>query len=194
MRIYERIHKLTRKIAEQCRDIDEKSINKFIEMIAKSGRIFIHGAGRSGLVARAFAMRLMHLGFIVYVVGETITPAVRKGDLFITLSGSGKTLSVVTITKIAKEKGLKIVAITSHADSSLGRLADCVVRIKGRKLDNEKRDYVARQLVGEHEPVTPLGTLFELSSMVFLDTVVEEIMRRYKKSEEHMKALHSELE
>ncbi|MEM3399453.1 MAG: 6-phospho-3-hexuloisomerase [Candidatus Micrarchaeia archaeon] len=194
MSIYIRMEKLTQRIAEECRQIDRKSIEDFINAIISAERIFVNGAGRSGLVAKAFAMRLMHLGFIVYVVGETITPAITHKDLLITLSGSGRTSSIVGVAKIAKAKGAKIAAITSFPESELGSISDCIVQIKGRKLFDEKRDYEVRQVTGEHEPITPLGTLFELTAMVFLDTVIEEIMRRKNKSEEHMKLFHTNLE
>ena len=52
-------------------------------MIRKDRRIFVAGEGRSGFSAKGFAMRLMHLGYTVYVVGETITPALREGDLLV---------------------------------------------------------------------------------------------------------------
>jgi len=79
------------------RDINKDSVNKLIEDILNANAIFLMGAGRSGLVARAFAMRLMHLGLKVYVVGETTTPAVKRGDLVIAISGSGETRSIVSL-------------------------------------------------------------------------------------------------
>jgi len=197
MTIYRLMEGLNQKINEQCRNIERKSIEQFIESIVATtdNRIFVNGVGRSGLVARAFAMRLMHLGFSVYCVGETITPAIHEGDLMICVSGSGETSSVVNGARIAKEKGGKVIAITSHPSSPLGTTASVVVQIKGRKLDDEMgRDYLTRQIVGEHEPLTPLGTLFELSSLVFLDSIVEELMRRLNKSEEHLRKFHTNLE
>ena len=111
--IHPRMEKLTQKIEEQLRTIDQKSIDNFVEFIMSAKRIFIVGAGRSGLVAKAFGMRLMHLGFTVYIVGEVITPAINKDDLLIVVSGSGQTLSAVVAATIAKEKAVKIVGITS---------------------------------------------------------------------------------
>jgi len=193
MTIHKRMEKLTQKIAEQLQTIDKTSIEKFLEYIASAKRIFIGGAGRSGLVAKAFGMRLMHLGFTVYIIGEVITPAINKDDLLIIVSGSGQTLSTLVAAKVAKEKGVKVASITSNPDSELGKLSDVVVQIKGRRLEDAKRDYEARQLSGEHEPLTPLGTLFELSTMVFLDSIIDELMLRYKKSEEELKKLHADL-
>ncbi|MEM3555560.1 MAG: 6-phospho-3-hexuloisomerase [Candidatus Micrarchaeia archaeon] len=191
--IQKRMEKLTQKIAEQLKEIDRKSIDQFIDSIINAKRIFIGGAGRSGLVAKAFGMRLMHLGFTVYVLGEVITPALSKDDLLILVSGSGRTISVVVAAKVAKEKGVKVVSITSDPNSEIGKLSDVVVQIKGRRPEEAKRDYEARQLSGEHEPLTPLGTLFELSTMIFLDSIIDELMLRYKKSEEELKKLHADL-
>jgi len=185
---------LLRKVAEKLREMSRKDIERFIQGIVRAKRIFVHGAGRSGLVARAFAMRLMHLGFSVYVVGETTTPSIRKDDLLVIISGSGKTQSVCAIAKTAKGKKVRLAAITSYTDSPIGKLADIAVRIKGRVQEDDQRDYLTRQIIGLHEPITPLGTLFELTTMIFLDLVVSELMERQDKNEEHMKAYHTNLE
>ena len=194
MTIYIRIEKLTQKIAALCRDIDRKEIDRLLDAIISARRVFIAGAGRSGLVAKAFGMRLMHLGFTVYIVGEVITPAIKEGDIIIILSGSGRTTSMTNVMNTSKAKGAKVAAITSFPDSPLGMGADYIVRLKGRTVDDLARDYTDRQLVGDHEPITPLGTLFELTSMIFLDAIIEELMLRYQKSEEEMREYHTNLE
>ena len=194
MTIHRRMELLTQKLAERCRQIDRKSIDRFMAAIVAANNIFIHGAGRSGLVGRAFAMRLMHLGFKVYVVGETTTPPIHKGDLYMAVSGSGKTSTVLAIAKTAKTLGARIAVITSHPDSPMGELANLRVVIKGRETTKGGNDYLARQLLGQHEPLTPLGTLFELSTMVFLDSVIEELMIVENKTEGELKTLHTNLE
>ena len=194
MTFHRRMELLTQNISSQCRHIDRKSIEKFISRILTAKTIFIHGAGRSGLVGRAFAMRLMHLGFRVHVVGEITTPPIHKGDLYIAVSGSGKTSVILAVAKTVRTKGAKIAVITSHPDSSLGSLADLNIIIKGRELTKGKSDYLSRQITGIHEPLTPLGTLFELTSMVFLDSIIEELMIRKNKSESELRTLHTNLE
>lgn len=192
--MHRRMELLTQKLAEQCRHMDRKSIERFMTALLNTDKIFIQGAGRSGLVGRAFAMRLMHLGFNVYVVGETTTPPIHKGDLYIAVSGSGKTSTVLAIAKTAKTLGARIAVITSHPDSPMGELADLSVVIKGREPVRGGNDYLARQITGHHEPLTPLGTLFELSSMVFLDSIIEELMIRKNKSESELRTFHTNLE
>lgn len=192
MKTRQKMGELARKIGEQCTKIDEKSIERFLSLLLASKRIFIVGSGRSGLVGRAFGMRLMHLGFEIYVVGETITPAVRKGDLLIAISGSGTTNYVKVVAKAARKLGAKIATITSHPETELGRLSDCTVKILGR-VDVGRRDYAERQIRGDHEPMTPLGTLFELSAMVFMDTLVGELMARKGRRESQMQKAHTNL-
>jgi len=93
--------------------MSDEEINTLIQEILEARRIYVMGAGRSGLVAKAFAMRLMHLGLQSFVVGETITPALKPGDLMIVLSGSGETKTVADLAETAKDLGAKPCLITS---------------------------------------------------------------------------------
>jgi len=178
--------------------IDPGQVKVMIEMLVKayeeSKKVLIVGAGRSGLVGKAFAMRLMHLGFKVYVLGETITPRVDRDDIVVAISGSGSTELVVATAKIAKRVGAKIIAITTYPESMLGKLADHVVYVPGRAKISEERDYVVRQILGLHEPLAPLGTLFEDTTMAFLDGIVTGLMIRLGKSEDEMLKMHANVE
>lgn len=169
-------------------------IDVFMEAYREKRKVIIIGMGRSGLVGRAFAMRLMHLGFNVHVVGETITPAMREGDILLAVSGSGTTTFVVASAEIAKKVGGKIISITSYPESILGRLSDLVVKVPGRTKEGLPRNYFSRQILGEHEPLVPLGTLFEISAMVFLDSLIVELMKRLGKTEEELKKRHATIE
>lgn len=187
---------LVESVRESLCTVDLAHVEKMVgEMLASTNRrILVLGAGRSGLIGRAFAMRLMHLGFHVYVMGETITPSIGKGDLIIALSGSGTTKLVVTAAEIGKTVGAKIIAITSYADSDLTKLADQVVIIKGRTKVADEKDYFLRQLMGDHEPMAPLGTVFEISLMTFLDGIVVELMSRLGLTESELRKRHATIE
>jgi len=179
-------------------NLDWEQVEKLIEMIveAKAKKIFIAGMGRSGFVGRAFALRLMNLGFNVYFIGETITPAAGEGDLVIAISGTGETRMVVTASMAAKEIGAKIAAITTFSNSSLAKTADHVLLMGGRTKTGWPReeDYLTRQILGEKESLTPLGSMFENNCMIFLDGLVVELMYRLKKTEEELKARHATIE
>ena len=175
--------------------LNEEDIAKFIEIITTADNIFVTGAGRSGLAAKAFAMRLMHLGLSSYVVGETISPAINAGDCILAISGSGETNTIVTAAKISKKRGAKVLALTSYPESSLGQLADGIIHVKGRtKVEVDDENYLKRQIKGNYTSLTPLGTAFELTSLVFLDGLVSELMETMGKTEEDLKNRHTVLE
>ena len=77
--------------------LDREAIKAMLQKTIDGNHIFVMGAGRSGLVAKAFAMRLMQLGLSVYVVGEITTPAVLPQDVVIAISGSGETHTVADL-------------------------------------------------------------------------------------------------
>jgi len=175
--------------------IDEHEIEQMIDMlmVAKDNKILLIGTGRSGFVGRAFALRLMHLGFNVYVSGETITPALSSNDLVIAISGSGTTRTVVTQAEVAKEVGTKVIAITSHPEAALSKYADKIVSVKGRSKIDEETDYERRQITGNYDSA-PLGTMFELSVMVFLDGIIADLMQRLGESEIDLRKRHANAE
>jgi len=174
--------------------LDTKSVTFLVNAILGSKKIFLMGAGRSGLAAKAFAMRLMHMGFNVYVVGETTTPAVQPDDLVIAVSGSGETPSIASLGMIAKKIGSKLACITSNKDSTIGSISDIVVVVPGRpKEDVVLEDYHERRMVG-YPQLAPLGTIFEISALVFLDAVISELMVRTGADEAELKKRHTVFE
>ena len=175
--------------------LDEDSIDEFENIIMESKNVFVTGAGRSGLAAKAFAMRLMHLGVSAYVVGETISPAIYENDCIVAISGSGETNTIVSAATIAKKRGSKVLAVTSYPESTLGQLADSCLLVKGRtKQGVDDENYMKRQIYGNYTSLTPLGTAFELTTLVFLDAIVSELMEKMHQTESDLKARHTVLE
>jgi 6-phospho-3-hexuloisomerase len=135
------------EIADTAAKIDAQEIAAFAALLGQTGRVFIAGAGRSGLVLRMAAMRLMHLGLTVHVAGDTTTPAITSDDLLLVASGSGTTSGVVKSAKTAANAGARIAAFTTNPDSPLAALADAVVIIPAaQKTDHGSS--VSRQYSG----------------------------------------------
>jgi 6-phospho-3-hexuloisomerase len=172
----------------------DKMVEVLIDVYRTKRKALVMGAGRSGLVGKAFAMRLLHLGFNSYVLGETIVPSVSSGDVAIAISGSGRTGLIVEAADAAKKVGTYVIAITTYPESPLGKIADLVVRIPGRSKISKMDDYFARQILGLHEPLAPLGTLFEDTAMLFLDGVIYYLMIKLNVTEEEMKSRHANVE
>lgn len=187
---------MAQKIRAIANIISDEDVEKFIGELLRAKRIYVMGAGRSGLVAKAFAMRLMHLGFQAFVVGETITPSLSKGDIMVIFSGSGKTKTVADIAETAKEIGAKICLITSDANSRIGKISDCVVIIEHHRdaVTDDAVEFEIRQMMGDHKSFAPLGTLFETASMIFADAVISRLMEITHVDEIALKNRHTNVE
>lgn len=87
-------------------------------------------------------------------------------------------------------------AITSYPKSPLKDYADLIMPVGGRtKLGWPRREeYLARQLFGDRETLSPLGSIFENNCMVFLDSLIVELMHRLGKTEEELRRLHATIE
>lgn len=137
----------------------------FPELILGSNAIFTVGNGRSGLALRMAAMRLMHLGRAVHVVGETTTPAISEGDLLIAVSGSGTTNAVMYAAETALKKGATVVAVTANPSSVLAKIASHVLTIPAPE-KTDRGGQVSKQYA---------GTLFEQMVLVLLDAVFNDL-------------------
>lgn len=155
--------------------VKEEELQAVTDEIDQSRRIFVCGEGRSGLVAKGFAMRLMHLGYTVYAVGETITPAVDKNDIFIAVSGSGSSMNVVNDARKAADKGCTVIAVTSKQESPLADLADRTLIVPGTVKGDMKEARGSVQL---------LSSLFDQSLHIVLDALCLSISRRDHTSNE----------
>jgi 6-phospho-3-hexuloisomerase len=161
--------------------VEPQEMEDAMAMIRKDHPVFVDGEGRSGLMAKGFAMRLMHLGYPVYVVGETITPAVESGSLFVAVSGSGTSANVLSDVRKAKKNGAKILAVTSKPDSPLGQEGDGVLTVPG----------TVKGEVGERRgSIQLLSSLFDQSLHLVLDALCLMISRRDGTSNEKATAAH----
>jgi len=195
-RVQDMMRLMASKIRATANHLQDEEIDAFIQEILAADRIYVMGAGRSGLVAKAFAMRLMHIGFTAFVVGETITPAMRRNDLLVIFSGSGRTKTIADIAETAKEIGGRIALITSNRESRIGKLSDAMVIIENQRdeIRDETAEFEVRQMTGEHKSFAPLGTLFETATMVFADACISRLMEVSMVDEKALKNRHANIE
>ena len=175
-----------KEIEETLGDIDQTNITYLMKQIMDAPRIFIAGVGRTGLVMRCFAMRLMHLGIKVQILGEITTTAVSKNDLLLIGSGSGETGSLVSIATKAHNLGVHILLITINPDSSIGKMAQECLKIPAPspKL-TQKQDKTSIQ---------PMGSLFEQSLLITLDCIVGMLKQEKNLDADRMFMNHANLE
>jgi 6-phospho-3-hexuloisomerase len=186
---------IAKNLSEIIGKLDVEAVKAMLQKTVEGERIFLMGAGRSGLVAKAFAMRLMHLGFNAYVVGETTTPAVQPQDVVIAISGSGETRSIADLGKIVKDIGATLITVTSKKESTLGRIADITVVLPSRtKNDSEAEGFLERSMRGDFKKSPPLGSSFEITSLIFLDSVIVQLIALTGASEAELKSRHTNIE
>lgn len=175
------------ELADLYSGLDESRVEKLVEALLGEGRLFVAGAGRSGFLLRCFAMRLMHLGRPVHMVGEATSPGAKPGDMLLIGSGSGETGSLVSMAAKAKELGVDVLLVTTAPASAISRLADVVVVLPGPTPKSAgKVDSVAS--------VQPMGSLFEQGMLLMLDAVVMRLMERMDIASEDMFKRHANLE
>lgn len=160
------------------------ALDALTDAISTAERVFVLGAGRSGIALQMTAMRLMHLGLDVHVVGETTSPAIRAGDLLLTASGSGTTESVVRAARTASDVGARVGAITTDPASALGEIADVTVVVPAaQKLDRS---------AGASDQYA--GSLFEQVVVTLGDGLFHALWRRSGSSADDLWPRHANLE
>lgn len=177
------INDVLAEINEVMGEVDEAQLQAALPYFQKDQRIFVIGAGRSGFQGKGFAMRLMHIGYQDYVMGETITPSIKAGDTWVAISGSGTTKSIVADTEQAKKLSLKIVVLTSASESPLAKLANALIIVPG-----------ATKTGAGVKSIQLLSTLFDQTVHITLDLLTLMLARRDETSNEEALNQHVNVE
>ena len=180
------VNTLVTEVSTALGSIDSGDVLELEQLILQAPHLFLGGTGRSGLCMRAFAMRLMHLGLSVHVLGDVTTPGITENDLLLIGSGSGRTTSLVQVATLAKALKAKVALITATRLSPIGAMADRIVEINA---PTPKAAAVTRSF-----SIQPMGTLFEQTLGLLLDIIVLQLMGELSVSAEQMFARHANLE
>lgn len=166
------------KVTEAIERIDPAAVVRATELLLRAPAIFLYGAGRSGIIGRAFAMRLVQIGLSAYVIGESVTPIVRRGDAVFILSGRGESYSSIQVANIVRREGAELVVLTGRATSKLAHTATVLLDLSLPE-------------TSERAELAPLGTLFESASLRLTDALIAELMHRRNETEESMRRRHA---
>jgi 6-phospho-3-hexuloisomerase len=179
------INTVAEEVSQVLSRVDETEARRLSDELKSAKRIFISGEGRSGLMGKAFAMRLMHGGYTVYVTGETITPSIQKDDLLIAITGSGSTASIHQFASKAKETGAKVFLVTTNRSAKIAEISDGVLVVPA-----------ATKFRRPEEPATiqPLGNQFDQSVHLLLDAIIISTLGNPETANEEMNKRHANLE
>ena len=109
--------------------IDSSFVAACNEILLCKGRIVVVGVGKSGHIASKIAATLSSTGTPAFFVhpadaGHGDIGMIRQEDLVLALSNSGETREVSEILPPLKRLGVKLIAMTGNAASTLARHAD----------------------------------------------------------------------
>ncbi len=172
---------ILREVTGVLAKIDERASAQFARMLARAKRVYITGVGRSGLVVKAFGQRLMHMGFDVHLADEITAPGISRGDVLVACSGTGSTELTTYMAKKARSIRARVVVLTAHPRSPLGRLGDLTILVPAPLVRGE----------GSRQPAR---SLFEQALFLYLDSIVLTMMQELHISEARMRRRHSNLE
>lgn len=94
-----------------------------------SGRIIVSGVGKSGHIASKIAATMASTGTPAFFVHPSEAchgdlGMILNNDVLIAISHSGQSSELLTILPILKNRGVKIITITSNNNSSMAKIAD----------------------------------------------------------------------
>ncbi|NMB85033.1 MAG: 3-hexulose-6-phosphate isomerase [Methanosaeta sp. PtaB.Bin018] len=151
----------------------------FKRLLPRSGRYVVGGVGRSGLVARAFEMRLTHLNKISYWERDFNTPSFQIGDVYVPITGIGNTYEAMEGSVTALSMGADVMPITANRSSRLVSLLRKHGRTDDIAIVPVKPEY-ADVFSGDTSSTTWLMSdftkfrypIFEINSSVFTNSIV----------------------
>jgi 6-phospho-3-hexuloisomerase len=166
--------KILKELENNLKKVDKKDLKNFIFEIKKAKRVYVVGAGRSGLIAKSLAMRLVRVKKKTFVIGETVTPPIQPDNLVIAVSGSGETVDTLTAVKVSRVLGARILGITAVKDSPLAKLSHVLVLIPANVPVRLGSQYQLRELIGEPER-PPIKSLFEMCTLILIELAVSKL-------------------
>jgi 6-phospho-3-hexuloisomerase len=184
MNTHETVRQILEEIDRVLGRVSEAEITSLCAAITGARRVIVHGLGREGLVMRGFAMRLMHLGLNVAVVGDMTTPPAGSGDLFLVCCGPGHLATTQALITIARQAGSRVAVLTSQPHAPVPRLADLVVTLPGQTMAEAEQS----------SSFQAMGSAFEQSLWILLDALVPRLQAALNQTAGDLRGRHTNLE
>lgn len=164
--------------------MDEAALAPAVEAIAGARRIMLYGCGREGLMMRALAMRLHHLGLDVCMQGDMTAFPLGPGDLFLCAAGPGELATASALCEVARAAGARVLVVTAEPQGATAVLADDALVIPAQTM--------ARDAGGES--LLPMGSLFEGAMFLVFEVLVARLRELLGETAQSMRARHTNME
>jgi 6-phospho-3-hexuloisomerase len=166
--------------------VDPEQVQSALDLIQKTRKIALYAGGREGLMMRALAMRLFHLGYDVSVVGDMTAPFLTNGDLLILSVGPGYISTVDALRSVAQRDGATVLCLTAQPDGKTAAAADKIVYLPAQTMADDTS--------GKATSILPMGSLYELVLFVLSEIVVLELLKRTGSTFGEARDRHTNLE
>ncbi|MEO4041863.1 SIS domain-containing protein [Hoeflea sp. CAU 1731] len=163
-----------------------EQIDDLAKALTAARRIACYGVGREGLMMKALAMRLFHLGLDAHVVGDMTTPPMNTNDVLFISAGPGHFSTVEALMDVAKEAGAKVICVTAEPDGVVPVKADLVVHLPAQTMAADRGD--------DATSILPMGSLYEALMFLFFEILVLDLRDRMDIAPNSMRANHTNLE
>ena len=179
-------NKIHEEVTATLSRVDPEQMQSFLDLIQNARKISLYAGGREGLMMRALAMRLFHLGYDVSVVGDMTAPFLTNGDLLILSVGPGYISTVDALRSVAQRDGATVLCLTAQPDGKTAAAADKIVYLPAQTMADDTGARATSTL--------PMGSLYELVLFVFSEIVVLELLKRTGKGFGQARDRHTNLE
>jgi len=166
--------------------VDPAALAGMVDELAAAKRVVCYGVGREGLMMRALAMRLYHMGLDAHVVGDMSCPPVSAGDLLVVSAGPGDFSTVRGLMGVARRDGARLACVTAQPGAALPAASDRVLVIPAQTMADDTGPAVAS--------VLPMGSLFEGAQYLVFEMLVLMLRDRLGVAPDAMRARHTNLE
>lgn len=169
--------------------MDPAAAEAAVAAIAGAKRLALYGVGREGLMMKALAMRLYHLGLDAHVVGDMSTPPLGEGDLLLVSAGPGHFSTVAALVGVAKEAGACTLCFTAQPEGTVPQAADLVLVLPAQTMADDRPGGEGAAL-----SVLPMGSLYEGAQYLVFELLVLALRERLGESPEDLRGRHTNLE
>lgn len=174
------------EIGEAAAAVDPAAMEALADAILAARRIALYGVGREGLMMRALAMRLYHLGLDATVVGDMRCPPLGSGDLLVVSAGPGHFSTVAALVAVAQEAGARTACVTAQPDGAVPAAADIVLHLPAQTMADDRGAAATS--------VLPMGSLYEGVQYVAFEVLVLLLREKSGETASSMRARHTNLE
>ncbi len=118
-----------RSLNDTADSLSDEELKRAIEAIMEAGSVSFYGMGASGIVAQDANTKFSRIGiasraFSDYHFQKSFAALLKKKDVAIGISYSGKTKETIDILSIAKKNGATTICVTNYANSNITKVSD----------------------------------------------------------------------